>query len=562
MPSFPRLASSMKLLLRFLGLLPLIRWLRYELPPAIRFWRFRSRYGKVLQRRLPLPSPPRSALLVSGPHTCISVDLWMIRALETAGFRVAVLALEAKHWDRYYRLAGASSVHAWSEFTAPEDPLVQAQAVVDRSRSLQDLVRFEYADTRVGRIACSTALRELRTGALDLSSSPLRRQHVARLLARSMALADASRALLRQIAPERAVFYDMVYTRRAELFELCLLDRIPTAIWHPAHRNNALILKLYGMANRDEHPVSLSPESWLRIKDMPWSEAHRTRLHGELSRAYSLGDWYGESGTQFSKRLVGRAEVQRQLGLDPRKKSAFIFAHIAWDAPLSWGKNLFENYEQWLIETVRAACRNDAVNWVVKIHPANIGKQLKERYQGEPAELTALRKHVPRLPPHVFLLHAESDFSTYSLFDLMDYCLTVRGTIGIEAASFGIPVLTAGTGRYDRRGFTVDSASREQYLDRIGRIQDIPPLAPQARELAERFAYAIFLLRPFPLESIRLEYDSSCSPSDNFTRSRINAASAEEWGSARDVARLADWLANPGDADFLMPVRTMPEAVN
>ena len=81
----------------------------------------------------------------------------------------------------------------------------------------------------------------------------------------------------------------------------------------------------------------------------------------------------------------------------------------------------------------------------------------------------------------------------------MDYCLTVRGTIGIEAASFGIRVLTAGTGRYDHRGFTTDSETRETYLARIAAIETLPRLSAAEQELAERFAYGAFMLRPFAL---------------------------------------------------------------
>lgn len=544
----------MKPILRKLGLLPQARWLRHELPRAYRFWKFRGRYGEMLRRRAPRPPLTKTALLVSGPHTCLLVDLWLIKALERAGFATAVLALGARHWDRYFRLAGASDVLAWDDFIEPRSLLEEASAIVERNPTLQALARFEHAGVRVGRIASSTTLRELRLGDLELDSSPMQRQHLAKVLARSMALANASRELLRRVAPDCAIFYDMVYIRRGEIFDRCLLDRIPTMLWHPAHRSNALILKHYSLANREEHPVSLSPESWQRMMRMPWTGAHRARLQAELSGAYAKGDWYGESGTQFSKRFVARAEIEKQLGLDPGRKCAFIFPHIAWDAPLSWGESLFETYEQWLVETVRAACRNDRVNWVIKIHPANVGKQLKERYAGEPAEVTALRKHVGPLPPHVFLLPAESDISTFPLFELMDYCLTVRGTIGIEAASFGVPVLTGGTGRYDRRGFTVDSASREQYLGRVCNIQDIPPLDPAARELAERFAYGIFVLRPFPLESISLEFNKDVSPRDNFTRSRFKVASAEEWDNAADLNSLAKWLGDSGHEEFLMPV--------
>jgi hypothetical protein len=550
----------LKRILRKFGLLPLAGWLRHELPREHRFRRFRARYGELLRRRAPGSPQARTALLVTGPHTSLLVDLWLIKGLELAGYATVVMALDARHWDRYYRLAGASHVHAWNDFRGSLDHLDEAKAIVERSPSQQDIARFEYAGARVGRIALSTALRELRLGTLQLESSPAQRQHLADLLARSMALADAARELLRRVAPDFAVFYDMVYLRRGELFDLCLQDRIRTVVWHPAHKNNHLILKTYGLENREDHPVSLSPDSWSLMERMAWTDARRARLRSELSGAYARGDWYGESGTQFSKRVLARSEVRTRLGLDPGRKTAFIFAHIAWDAPLSWGESLFESYEQWLIETVRAACRNDKVNWVIKIHPANVGKQLKEQYLGEPAEQVALRRQVGALPPHVVLLRADSEISTFALFELMDYCLTVRGTIGIEAASLGIPVITAGTGRYDRRGFTVDSASRGQYLDRIRRIQDIAPLAPPARELAERFAYGVFVSRPFPLEAISLEFSEEAGPKSNFTRSCINAGSAEAWHSARDLALLARWLGDPQGAEFLMPIVEKQEA--
>ena len=50
------------------------------------------------------------------------------------------------------------------------------------------------------------------------------------------------------------------------------------------------------------------------------------------------------------------------------------------------GNSLFETYEEGLAETVRTAIGNDKVNWVVKIHPAHVGKWLRERFFVEPAE--------------------------------------------------------------------------------------------------------------------------------------------------------------------------------
>ena len=45
-------------------------------------------------------------------------------------------------------------------------------------------------------------------------------------------------------------------------------------------------------------------------------------------------------------------------------------------------------------------------------------------------------------------------------FQNIDFALTVRGTVGCELACYGVPVITAGTGRYSHQGFTVDPSKR------------------------------------------------------------------------------------------------------
>jgi hypothetical protein len=98
-------------------------------------------------------------------------------------------------------------------------------------------MKFEFGGARVGKIAASTTLRELRLGSLDMQSSQVRKLLVNHL-ATSMVLATAAQNLLRAVSPDCALTYDMVYTGKAELFDNCLLHRINTIRWHPAHKSN------------------------------------------------------------------------------------------------------------------------------------------------------------------------------------------------------------------------------------------------------------------------------------------------------------------------------------
>ena len=216
----------------------------------------------------------------------------------------------------------------------------------------------------------------------------------------------------------------------------CKTKSIPLQ-WQQGHKSNALLFKRYTLETRLQHPTYLSPESWRLVRDMEWTESHRERLDQELYSGYASGDWYSVVGTQFDKSMSIPPSFATGSTLIQTRRLPFIFPHILWDAALFWGKCLFRDFEEWFVETVRLACANDRLNWVIKIHPANRRVRETGSLQGEYAEVVTLRKYIGELPPHIVMIPPESEISTYSLFPIMDYCLTVYGTVGMEAARLG-----------------------------------------------------------------------------------------------------------------------------
>lgn len=551
------LRTGSKSILKTVGLLAPARRFVAQLGSQWRFRKFKRQHAHVLRQRLHNANGRQKIALVSSPlFPEVELELGLIKALELANFMPVVLISSVGRSDtkgrllaEYYKLAAVQEILFWNEFVEKPN-FAAAEAVINQCQSVQELLEFEHAGARVGRLAVSTALRRYRLGSLDLQLAQDWRILV-ESVASGMAYAEAAQKILRQFHPELALFVDTVYSPAGELFDNCLGSRIDTIQWQAAHKSNALILKRYTLETRAEHPKSLSPESWRFVRDMDWTGVHRQQLHLELYSNYVSGDWYSVVSTQFNKRLMEGSQIREQLGLDPLKKNAFIFPHILWDATLFWGKCLFRDYEEWLIETIRAACANDQVNWVIKIHPAN--RRVRDGLQDEPAEVVALRKHIGELPPHIFMIPAESNISTFSLFEIMDYCVTVCGTVGIEAARLGIPVLAGGWGLYDRKGFTIDSESREQYLERLAHIQAIPRLSSTQQELAERFAYGVFLLRPFLLKSVTLAYHKNSRKFS--TQGNVNIKAKEDWYTASDLRAFAQWVINPRKPeDFLLPL--------
>jgi SAM-dependent methyltransferase len=470
-----------------------------------------------------------------------------ILAARLAGKRVRVLLPTARcAAAEFYRRIGACDILE-SERLIAAPPQRRAAALVAALRTPADLLAVEDGGIPCGKFAVSTLMRRRRAGSID-PTDPALRPAVIDALAASLQAAALARRVMATARPELVCFYDRGYTPDGELFEAALAAGAQASTLNAAHRSGAILTKRYRPANKDSHFGMPSEDSWRRLEAMPWTERHWQALRRELETCYASGLWYDEVGTQFDTRLLPRQELMASLGLDPAKKTAVIFPHLFWDATFFWGNDLFADYRDWFVEAVKAAAANPALNWIIKIHPANLVKNRRDNYQGECSEVLALREALGTVPDHIKIIPPDSPISTLSLFDIMDVCLTVRGTVGLEAALFGKSVLTAGTGRYDGFGFTIDSDSREAYLQRLSRLQEIGSPTPEQTERARRYGFGLFLLRPLKTTSMRFQYRHDAAAS---LETRLDLPAEGRLEDRRDLALLADWMAHPDRADLL-----------
>lgn len=491
-----------------------------------------------------------TALVIAMDSTrYIAQQLPILAGLAGAGLRpVPILASRHnQHVRRLYRAVGVETFAAWDEARLHPDVATLMQDFA-ACRTQADVLALSWNGLPVGRFAVSTLMRRQRSGHFDMSQPDIRAA-IRFELQRTAGHAAAAIALLERWKPRLVVFVDRGYTPEGPLFEACLQRAIDAVTWNVAHRDNSLMLKRYKSGDSDQHPASLSPETWAGLEAMPWTDEHWRELRTELEQCYGSGEWYGEVGTQANARLSQGADIRARLGLDPARKTAVIFPHIFWDATFFWGVDVFADYEDWFRETVRAAIANPAIDWIVKVHPANLVKNLRDGINAEFSELKVLAEFGP-LPAHIIVLPADTSIATWSLFGVADYCLTVRGTVGIEAALSGLTVVTAGTGRYDRMGFTVDATTPEQYRDILARLQDIPPPDAGQVERARRYGYGVFLLRPTSLASINFRFSRG-------TEASLSVTVAHEGVGldSPDFTALASWF-KTSDADFL--TRSVP----
>ena len=131
----------------------------------------------------------------------------------------------------------------------------------------------------------------------------------------------------------------------------------------------------------------------------------------------------------------------------------------------------------------------------------------------------------------------------------------------MELPCFGVPVLTAGTGRYSGLGFTVDSSTPDEYLRRLAEIESVEPLDDATRELARRHAYAIFRLRPLSFTTFR----SSFRPVGEILHPlsfdlELTPKTREEVEHSVDLKKFARWALDREHLDYFERPRSAAAA--
>jgi hypothetical protein len=501
---------------------------------------------------VPADAPP--VLLVSLTEFVYQLKLEGLlgAALKLAGRRPVAL-VQTGSWipRKYFAAFGIDDLVVLDDYL---DERARSEAAKEAARLLSsgaDLRSLTYRGASIGRHVLSTLSRALHEGAVD-ASTPEARAKLGELLPRTLASTIAAERLLDDLRPELALFLERNYAAEAPVSDLALERGIDVIQFVSGFQDDELVFKRYTRETRRLHPRSLSERSWDIARAMPWGGEQERELDAELDRRY-------RKVSALSQRLQGwthdrpRAELLEALGLDPAKKTAVVFSHILWDANMFYGDDLFADQEEWFFETARAAAANAGVNWIVKLHPANVWKLRREGLEGELDEERAIAREIGFLPSHVAVLRPESEISTRSVFGAADYGITIRGSVGFELPCLGVPVLTAGTGFYSGRGFTVDSVSAEQYLERLRKIEEIPPLAPKQVELARRHAYALFRLRPLRFTSLVATIrplEQMGHPLDHDVELRLGTLR-----DADDLRQFTEWALGSKELDYLSEAR-------
>lgn len=185
---------------------------------------------------------------------------------------------------------------------------------------------------------------------------------------------------------------------------------------------------------------------------------------------------YGYGGDKTEKT---KEEISALLGIDPAKKTALIMAHQFTDAPHCYPDMIFDDYYQWLDETLAFATSHPEINWLVRQHPYEIMVGETEFFDSIAARWLGEGSPLKLVPNSV---------TTSSLFGVTDVVVTVISSGGIEFASIGVPCILAGSVFYGDFDFATRPPTKEAYFAALADISSATRLSDQQIEAAKELA--------------------------------------------------------------------------
>jgi len=195
-------------------------------------------------------------------------------------------------------------------------------------------------------------------------------------------------------------------------------------------------------------------------------------------------DWINLPNNEYS---IKNQEVDHYKSLiDPTKKTAFVLLHHFTDQSRPRLTNTwFENYLDWLIETISFCKLNTNINWIFKNHPNSVLYPLKE-YQNK------FIYNLIKDNKFIFIDSTKIKFLQKEVSQIASIIVTCGGTCKLEyPALFGLPVISC-IGRdsqYLYEGLSLVAKSQNEYKELIMQAQNLSITNEEIRYCKESLVY-------------------------------------------------------------------------
>ena len=363
---------------------------------------------------------------------------------------------------------------------------------------IKDLIKIKYKNIFCIRHVLSTIMRKSNLSQLKIYDQNSRASLIQEV-AKSLALIDYAFKLLKIHNFKKVLISEKGYTPYAEFYNVAIELGIDLINIYPSQYADKVLIKRFNKKNIFDHYFTIDNTTWKEIKNK--KNIFNKKIGKEIIDSYNKKLWLKRKRTQENKKIYKKKQLIDKLNLNPKFPNVIIFSHILFDATFWYGTNIFDDYADWIIKTVKYVNNINNVNWIIKMHPDNFWK-IKNYNLKKFDEHLIIKKNIKKINQNIKFIYPDSDICPSSFFKIANAVVTVRGTVGLEYPCFGIPVITAGTGRYNNRGFTIDPKNKLEYFKTLKNIRYLNKISKKKTAIAQKFASAVFIKKPQSLDPL------------------------------------------------------------
>jgi hypothetical protein len=342
--------------------------------------------------------------------------------------------------------------HALTKSSGPFFP--QAQNLLANTRSAADILDWSLPHGFPGALVYDGVLKLQRRATVDLND-PLLLDYIAEALA-CIEVADR---IVEQGGYDLVVLSHAVNYTYAALAWAAVRRRVPVLVLYGGYGTARFVR----ITEPDDLFAFPGCPSRVEMDALPKAVGLALARVGEEQLDARLAGQTGDIGSVHAyKNRQGRIDRQSlcaKFGWDPARPTIGIYASNWFDYPHASGLRDFQDFLDWMQVTVSVATGRKDVNWLFKSHPCDDwypeirGPRLDEMInQANGAHLRLVDK----------------SWNGRDLIHCLDGIVTCHGTIALEAAALGKPVLTAYRGWYGHAGFSNSPRDRDDYIATLG----------------------------------------------------------------------------------------------
>ena len=262
---------------------------------------------------------------------------------------------------------------------------------------------------------------------------------------------------------KKIIFEERTKTPELIVYHLCIKSNIECIQCATGAHKGSIIAKKLTYNNKNAHPMAVSrwhnnKKNFLSDYEKFYDKKRVNEFYTKMNHErYIKNSWYNREIIETNYNRIPTT-ISKDHAFD---KTILLATHIFWDATFAYGRNVFEDYSEWFDECLEIAKIKHNHLFLIKLHPDLLWKadNLKSSFD----HLSYVKSRIKGLK-NCQIIDQNTATDNLELFQMVDLVMTVRGTLGLEAACNGTKVMTAGEGRYDGLGFTFDCRHKSEFL--------------------------------------------------------------------------------------------------